>query len=53
MNIYKNKYSFKSLYSFNLIKKLKRTLNFGITKIGSNELHFHRFKSHNARLIVL
>jgi hypothetical protein len=32
---------------------LKRTLNFGITKIGSNELYFGRFKSQNAHLGVL
>jgi hypothetical protein len=32
------------------VSVLKRTLNFGITKIGSNELYFGRFKSQNARL---
>jgi hypothetical protein len=65
MNIYENKYSFSSIYSFNLIKvqtdlqlwnnknRVKRTLNFGITKIGSNELRFGRFKSQNAHLEVL
>jgi len=65
MNIYENKYSFSSIYSFNLIKvqtdlqlwnnenRVKRTLNFGITKIESNELRFGRFKSQNAHLEVL
>jgi len=41
----------KNMYK--CIGMLKRTLNFGITKIGSNELRFGRFKSQNARLGVL
>jgi len=41
----------KNMYK--CIGMLKRTLNFGITKIGSNELHFGRFKSQNAHLRVL
>jgi len=35
------------------VSVLKRTLNFGITKIGSNKLRFGQFKSQNARLRVL
>jgi len=41
----------KNMYK--CIGMLKRTLNFGITKIGPNKLHFGRFKSQNARLGVL
>jgi hypothetical protein len=38
---------------YKYIGMLKRILNFGITKIGSNELRFGRFMSQNARLGVL
>jgi hypothetical protein len=41
----------KNMYKY--IGMLKRTLNFGIAKIGSNELRFGRFKSQNTRLGVL
>jgi hypothetical protein len=41
----------KNMYK--CIGMLKRTLDFGITKIGSNELRFGRFKSRNAHLGVL
>jgi hypothetical protein len=47
-----NEYSFRSIYSFNLIK-IQTDLSFGIMKIGLNELRFSRFKSQNARLEVL
>jgi hypothetical protein len=38
---------------YKCIGMLKRTLNFRITKIGSNKLRFGRFKSQNAHLGVL
>jgi hypothetical protein len=38
---------------YKCISKLKGTLNFGITKIGSNKLRFGQFKSQNALLGVL
>jgi hypothetical protein len=41
----------KNMYK--CIGMLKRTLDFGITKIWSNELRFCRFKSQNACLGVL
>jgi hypothetical protein len=35
------------------VSVLKQTLNFGIIKIGSNELRFGKFKSQNVHLGVL
>jgi hypothetical protein len=45
------KYLLKNMYK--CIGMLKWTLNFGITKIWSNELRFGWFKSQNAHLGVL
>jgi hypothetical protein len=46
-----NKCLLKNMYK--CIGMLKRTLNFGITKIGSNKFRFGRFKSQNTHLGVL
>jgi hypothetical protein len=52
MNIYKNKYSFRSLYSFNLIK-IQTDLKLWNNENRVKRTPFHRFKSQNARLEVL